>query len=46
MRYGNNMTMQILYIELYIFLDINVAGCCDIDILDNGILDYWDYGIL
>ena len=40
------MTLKILYSELYKFIDINVAGYCYIDILDNEILDYWDDGKL
>ena len=44
--YGIIVKLQIWYIKLFKFLDINVAGYCDIDILDNEILDYWDDGIL
>ena len=40
------MTLKSLYIELYKLLDINVAGYCDIDILVNKIIDYWDDGKL
>ena len=46
MRYGSIATLQMLYIEIYKFWDINVADYCDIDILENEILDYWDDGIL